>query len=170
MEETKKDKAAKVEKVEMFEITVEGQFAFGDRRNTDLEFFKEVFVLPFSGGQAQSQIRKKLIAPRLKATKKQFKFVRTCGVTEVKETKGALLNAKDVAKMTFEQLSQFSAENTMIVIPTRTANIEEARKLVQAELERNALAGRKTKKSNKAPLPDNQMAGDRGMEFDEILK
>lgn len=134
----------------MFEITVVGEYVRGGRGTTVKKDFEEKFQLPLKDGEALSEIHNKLLKQRLKKADIEFKHVRKCRIVQQRPLdKAKALLAKDLGKMSADELIQFSAENQLNVDVNRFSFPDDLRGEIQRAL-KNKLNPKLSKKQQLA--------------------
>lgn len=132
-----------------YEITVEGTYYSGTKNNKVHRQYKpEKFVLS-TLKDAQHTIMRKLLGERLKVKYDDYVGVRTCNITDTKETRVSAtarpLAEIPVAEMNLAQLTQFSIEQGLDVDPQKHGSVLAARKAVSDALDDKHLLQRQQK-------------------------
>lgn len=154
------------EKQTMYEITVTGQYISSDKLKK-VAPFTETFELPVCGGEARAEIQNRRIGPKLQAKYPDFKRVRTCQIISEKIV-GAKANAKPAASkledMTLDELSNFVLVKKLKSNVGTFANLEEAKRAVQKELDDIAMAKKLAAEKKRAAASKKSAGAGKGSE------
>lgn len=148
-------------------FTAEGLLVYGAGDTKIQARYKEDFILPASHtvSSARSVIQKRLAYGRLSDTQDFFKGWRTCQITNeqdatAQEVKDIQIDAKDVSKLSLNQLCQLAVNQNLKTDPAKVGSVEEARWRVEEEM-RNAKQATPIKKA----APKKSKAKPQGEEF-----